>query len=123
MEVLLNAVATDDAGGTAVFIGTVRNRSGRSKVTRMQIEAAEELARGDLERIAHQASKRFEVARVAIAHRTGLLKVGEIIVFIAVSAPHRADAFAACRYIIDELKKTTPIWKKERAGGKDRWVR
>jgi molybdopterin synthase catalytic subunit len=122
-ESLLRAVSSKEAGGTVLFLGTVRNRSGRSAVTEMHVESAQDLARRDLERISSEAVKKFKVTKIAVAHRVGSLKVGETIVGIAVSAPHRAEAFSACRFIIDELKRTTPIWKKERAGGKDRWVR
>lgn len=88
----------------------------------MELEAATDLAEADLKRIAKESAKRFDLVKVAVHHRIGRLKVGDVIVVIAVSAPHRVDAFNACRFIIDELKKTTPIWKKEFSGSRHRWV-
>lgn len=88
----------------------------------MEVESSEELAKADLERISAAALERHRVERISVTHRTGALKVGDIIVVIAVSAAHRAEAFDACRFIIDELKKTTPIWKKEFGPDESRWV-
>ncbi len=88
----------------------------------MELEAATDLAEADLKRIANESAKKFDLVRVAVRHRIGRLSIGDVIVVIAVSAPHRKDAFRACRFIIDELKKTTPIWKKEFCGSKHRWV-
>ena len=121
-ESVLADVRTPSAGGIVSFIGTVRNRSDGLRVTRMELEAAVDLARKDLGRISTLAARRFKVSKISVVHRIGKLKVGDIIVVIAVSAPHREDAFKACKFIIDELKKSTPIWKKEFAGGKGRWV-
>lgn len=110
---VIASVADASAGGTVVFLGTVRSRSQGKKVLRIEVEAAADLAERDLERISHEALRRFKACRVSVAHRVGKLAVGDAIVVIAVSAPHRKEAFSACRYIIDELKKSTPIWKKE----------
>ncbi len=122
VERVLNWVSSGSAGGTVSFIGTVRNKSGGMKVTRMELEAATDLAEADLKRIVRESAKRYDLVRVAVHHRIGSLKVGDVIVVIAVSAPHRADAFEACRFIIDELKKTTPIWKKEIGPAGERWA-
>jgi len=122
VERVLRWVSSGSAGGTVSFIGTVRNKSDGMKVTRMELEAATDLAEADLKRIAKESAKRFDLVKVAVHHRIGRLKVGDVIVVIAVSAPHRVDAFNACRFIIDELKKTTPIWKKEFSGSRHRWV-
>jgi molybdopterin synthase catalytic subunit len=92
------------------------------EVERMMLESAEDLALKDLERIAEKARRRYNICNIVVRHRVGEMRVGDAIVAIAVSAPHRADAFAACKLIIDELKKSTPIWKKEIGGGKQRWV-
>jgi molybdopterin synthase catalytic subunit len=118
----LKAVSITKAGGTVLFVGTVRENSGRKKLTHMEMEAAPDLAEKDLERISSAAKRRFGILKVAVTHRTGRMSPGDIILVIAVSAPHRKDAFAACRFIIDELKKTTPIWKKEIGDGLSRWV-
>lgn len=88
----------------------------------MEIECAKALAKKDLERISAIAKRKFAVLKVAVSHRTGVMKVGDAIVAIAVSAKHRKEAFAACNYIITELKKTTPIWKKESGPSGQRWV-
>jgi molybdopterin synthase catalytic subunit len=120
---VVESVLCPSAGGTAVFVGTVRDRSGRMKVERMILESAEELARRDLERIADKVGKRYKVSKIVVRHRVGELRVGDVIVAIAVSAPHRAEAFAACSAIIDGLKKSTPIWKKEIGSGRQRWVK
>jgi len=122
VDATLKSVSSKSAGCTALFIGTVRDRSEGMRVTGMELESARDLARSDLERISNLALREFDILKVAISHRIGELKVGDIIVAIAVSAPHRQDAFAACQYIIDELKKTTPIWKKELGSLKRRWV-
>lgn len=123
LDRVVRAVRSPDVGGIAVFIGTVRGRSGSRRVTSLLLEAAEDLAKSDIERIAKAAKKRFNVARIVVSHRVGSLRIGDVIVIIAVGAPHRKDAFAACRFIIDELKKSTPIWKKEFGPGWERWVK
>lgn len=119
---VLRSVADESAGGTVFFLGTVRNESRGSKVTGLELESAPGLAKKDLERIAKAAAERREIARIAIWHRTGRLRVGDPIVAIAVSASHRKAAFGACRFIIDSLKRTTPIWKKELGEMGSRWV-
>jgi len=121
-DAVLRDVRTSEAGGIVSFVGTVRRESDGLKVTGIELEAATDLAKADVVRIADEAMERFGVSRISVVHRVGRLPVGEVIVAIAVSAPHRADAFSACKYIIDELKKTTPIWKKEFSGRKSRWV-
>jgi len=116
-------VSSSDVGGIAVFVGTVRGTSaGARRITALELEAARDLARADLERIAKTAVREHEVSNICVRHRVGRLKVGDAIVVVAVGAPHRKDAFAACRFIIDELKKTTPIWKKECGRGFEHWV-
>lgn len=119
----IRAVRSPAVGGIAVFIGTVRGTSTDSRrLTSLELEAAQDLATADLERIANAAARKHKVSSICVRHRIGRLRVGDVIVVIAVGAPHRKDAFAACRFIIDELKKTTPIWKKERGPGFERWV-
>ena len=120
----LAAVADPAAGGTCVFVGTVRNRSGEgAEVTDLTYEAWDELAERRLDEIAQQVLERWTVCRVALLHATGTLQIGETSVVVAVSAPHRAEAFEACRFGIEELKRDVPIWKKESlAGGESDWV-
>lgn len=122
VEGVLRSVASKSAGGTVCFIGTVRDSSKGRRVSKMELEAAKDLAEKDLDIIARAARSRFDVERIAVVHRIGRLRVGEVIVVIAVSAAHRGDAFKACKYIIDGLKKTTPIWKKEFGEGRAAWV-
>lgn len=123
VDKVIKSVMDESAGGTVVFIGSVRNRSrGMQRVTRIELESAKDLARADLLRISKKARANFGISRIAIRHRVGRLAVGDVILVVAVSAPHRRAAFAACRYIIDELKKSTPIWKKEFGPRGSIWV-
>jgi len=119
----VKSVLSPSAGGTVVFIGTVRNSSkGAPKVSRIELEAARDLAGSDLLRIARKAESRFGISKLAVRHRIGRIGVGEVILVIAVSASHRKAAFSACRFVIDELKKSTPIWKKEYGSHGSVWV-
>ncbi|MCU0860203.1 MAG: molybdenum cofactor biosynthesis protein MoaE [Thermoplasmata archaeon] len=122
VDEVLESVRSHEVGGTVCFIGTVRSSTEGFGVERMEVESSLELALADLERICREAAERFPVAGISVAHRTGALKVGDVIVAIAVSGAHRGEAFEACRFIIDELKKTTPIWKKEFGSEENRWV-
>ena len=119
----LAAVGDPAAGGTCVFIGTVRDHSRAGDVTGMRYEAWEELAQARLHEIAGEMFQKWPVRKVAILHRTGDLAVGEMSVVVACSAPHRADAFEACRHGIERLKEDVPIWKKETlVSGDAHWV-
>jgi molybdopterin synthase catalytic subunit len=119
----LAAVADPGVGGTCVFIGTVRDHSKSGDVTGLRYEAWDELAVTRLNEIAAEMTTEWPVRRVAILHRTGDLAVGEASVVIACSAPHRADAFEACRHGIERLKEDVPIWKKEELiSGEAHWV-
>ncbi|HZP90504.1 MAG TPA: molybdenum cofactor biosynthesis protein MoaE [Actinomycetota bacterium] len=116
-------VADPGAGGTCVFVGTVRDRSDAGEVTALTYEAWDELAVRRLEEIAGEVLVRWPLCRVAILHRTGELPVGEVSVVVACSAPHRAEAFEACRHGIERVKQEVPIWKKEHlVAGESRWV-
>ena len=106
-------VRRDDAGAVALFVGTVRDHHEGKKVTSISYSAFQEMAEKEFARIAEEAAARWKVADVYIAHRTGRLEVGDASVVIAVSAPHRAEAFEACRHAIESLKKMAPIWKEE----------
>lgn len=110
------------AGGIDVFIGTVRSeRSGR-EVIALEFEAYESMALREMQAIAAEAAQRWMLVKTAVVHALGRRERGEPVVVIAVSAPHRAAAFDACRYIIDELKKRVPIWKKEIFTDGEAWV-
>jgi molybdopterin synthase catalytic subunit len=111
------------AGGYASFEGWVRNHNEGHAVTRLEYEAFEALAHKEGERIVAEAITRFGVVNAACVHRIGSLAIGELAVWVGVSSRHRAEAFAACRYIIDEVKHRVPIWKKEHyANGDSGWV-
>jgi molybdopterin synthase catalytic subunit/molybdopterin converting factor small subunit len=120
---LLREVADPGAGAVVVFLGVVRGHTRGRPVQHLTYEAYDALARRELQRIAAAITERWPVVRrVAIAHRTGRLGVGETSVAVAVSAPHRPEAFDAARFAIDTLKKTVPIWKKEVWEGGEAWV-
>ena len=123
VEDALAFVADPGAGGTCLFLGTVRDSSAAGEVTGLQYEAWDELATDRLHEVAAELRERWPVLRVAILHRTGDLAIGEISVVVACSAPHRADAFEACLHGIERLKQDVPIWKKEGlVSGESRWV-
>lgn len=110
-------------GGYAAFEGWVRNHNEGMDVVRLEYEAFEALAVKEGKRIMDEAIQRFGVSKAACVHRVGELQIGDLAVWVGVSAPHRDEAFAACRYIIDEVKTRVPIWKKEHyASGDSGWV-
>jgi molybdopterin synthase catalytic subunit len=110
---LVRHVRTDADGAIVTFDGCVRDNSHGRRTLYLEYESYESMALAKLQEIAAELRAKFAIARVAIAHRLGRLGIGETSVFIAVSAPHRAAAFDACRSAIDTLKRTVPIWKKE----------
>jgi molybdopterin synthase catalytic subunit len=119
----LAAVADPGAGGTCVFMGTVRDRSDQGEVTGLTYEAWDDLAVRRLTEIGEELHRTWPLRRVAVLHRTGELAVGEASVVVAVSAEHRAEAFEACRRGIERLKQDVPIWKKEGLrSGEAHWV-
>ena len=121
--VLREELADPACGGYAAFEGWVRNHNEGARVQRLEYEAYEALGLREGERILEEAVERFGVARVACVHRLGELDVGDLAVWVGVSAPHRDEAFRACRYIIDEVKHRLPIWKKEHyVNGDSGWV-
>jgi molybdopterin synthase catalytic subunit len=118
------AFVTDpSAGGTCLFLGTVRDHSDAGEVTGLDYESWDELAERRLGEIAGEMTSRWDVRRVALLHRTGELRIGDVSVAVACSAPHRADAFEACRHGIERIKQDVPIWKKESlTTGESAWV-
>ncbi len=119
----LDFVADGGAGGTCVFLGTVRDHSNGEGVDGLTYEAWEELAVRRLEEIAGEAFAAWPIQKMALLHRIGDLAVGEVSVVVAVSAEHRAQAFDACRHAIERLKSDVPIWKKEHLrAGDSHWV-
>ena len=109
-------------GGVVSFLGVVRGESKGKPVEHIEIEVYEEMAVYQLEVIRRQAIERFGVEEVAIVHRYGSLKASENILLVVVASPHRAEAFEACRYVIDEIKRRVPIWKKEVTPEGEWWV-
>ena len=122
LDALVGEVASEQAGAIATFTGTTRIRSRGRTVTYLEYEAYEGMAEAELERIAAALTEKHELCAVAITHRIGRVDIGETSVAIAVSAPHRAAAFAACREAIDTLKETVPLWKKEVYEGGEEWI-
>ncbi len=121
-KVCLSAVEDPAAGGIAIFVGTVRNQTKGKKVVQLDFESFVPMALKEMRKIAEQATSRWDALHISIHHRIGSLKVGEIPVVIAVATPHRKAAFEACEYVIDTLKETVPIWKKEIFEDGEVWV-
>jgi len=116
-------VADPAAGGTCLFLGTVRDHSDAGRVTGLTYEAWEELAVRRLEELGEELFEAWPLRRIALLHRTGELGIGEVSVVVACSAAHRAEAFEACRHGIERLKQDVPIWKKEALiSGEAHWV-
>ena len=113
VEALLHVLSAPEAGGTSVFIGTVRNASGGKRVSAVEYTAYVPMAEKLMNQIAGEMQTRWTIHRLVIVHRIGLLRVGETSVLVAVAATHRAEAFDAVRYGIDRIKAVVPIWKKE----------
>ncbi|PIB34602.1 molybdenum cofactor biosynthesis protein MoaE [Reichenbachiella sp. 5M10] len=119
---LMEQVEDDQAGAIDVFVGTTRNNTDGKKVVKLDFEAYEPMALKELQKIVDRASSRWSILKYAVVHRVGVVEIGDKAVAIAVSTPHREDAFLACKFIIDELKKTVPIWKREVFEDGDVWV-
>ena len=119
---LTRALSRPDSGAVVTFTGTVRDNARGKRVLRLEYSAYEEMARGVMEELVAEARHRFPVTAVVLVHRVGELAVGDASVFIGVAAPHRAEAFAACRFLIDELKEKVPIWKKEHYADGEQWI-
>lgn len=121
-KAITDLVQTPASGCVVQFVGVVRDNSEGKEVSNMTIEVYEEMARKQLEDIRQECIEKFGVHKAAIVHRYGELEIGDEIVFIAVSAGHRGEAFEACQYFIDELKQRVPIWKKEVRPDGEVWV-
>jgi MoaE-MoaD fusion protein len=122
LDAAVREVARDGAGAIATFTGTVRDRSRDRDVIRLEYEAFEEMAEETMAALAAELKGRYTLCEIAIHHRTGTVEIGEPSVVVAVSAPHRADALAACKDAIDTLKQTVPLWKKELYEGGEEWI-
>ena len=120
---VLERVGTPEDGAVALFLGIVRNSNDGRPVSGMEYEGYGDMAREQLAAIVGEAAERADSDRVAAVHRLGELAVGEVSVVIAVSAPHRAEAFDAARFVIEEIKTRLPIWKRERyLDGEAEWL-
>jgi molybdopterin synthase catalytic subunit len=113
LDELLADVRSPGCGGVVTFTGVVRDHSRGQSIEHLEYEAYEPMAEAEMRRIADEVRARWPETRVAMTHRVGRLEIGEPAVMIAVAAPHRAEAFEACRFAIDALKQSVPIWKKE----------
>jgi molybdopterin synthase catalytic subunit len=122
IQLCIDWVMSPQSGGIDIFIGTVRDSTKGKAVMRLEFEAYEPMALKEMKNIAEQAFEKWPVQKLLIHHRTGILKVGEVPVIIAISCAHRDAAFEACRYVIDTLKQTVPIWKKEIFEDGEVWV-
>jgi len=120
---VLARVGSDRDGATLLFLGVVRDHADDRPVSGMRYDAYEEMAGEVLSKIAAEAAERLGTDRVAVVHRFGELAIGEVSVAIAVSSPHREEAYAASRYVIEQLKERLPVWKKEHyVDGVSEWV-
>jgi len=123
LDAVLSRARRPDCGAVALFLGTTRDHHQGRRVLRLAYEAYEAMALRALEELERQTLARHEVATCVIVHRLGEVPLGEASVAVAVGAAHRGPAFEACRWAMDELKRTVPIWKKEfYAGGGEGWV-
>jgi len=104
---------TAQDGAMALFVGVVRDQNAGRPVLRLEYEAYEEMALSEMQAIDREARRRWPITEIRIVHRLGRMEIGEASVAVAVASPHRDEAFEACRFAIDTLKKTVPIWKKE----------
>jgi len=120
--VLLSEARRDGDGGLTLFVGVVRDNADGRAVEAMEYEAYEPMAEKEMERIEGDLSIRFPDVRLVMRHRIGRLAVGEVAVVVAASAPHREEAFAACRAGIEEIKARVPVWKREWGPGGSVWV-
>ena len=102
-----------EAGGICLFVGTIRNKNQNKDVEHLTMEAYSAMAKKQMERIANEAAEKWPIQKISVAHRTGQLEIGDIAVIIGVCSIHRAEAFKACEWLIDTLKKEVPIWKNE----------
>jgi molybdopterin synthase catalytic subunit len=122
VSAVLRNASSNSAGATVLFLGTVRDHSEAGAVSEMYYEAYQEMAEDALKRIEQQAVQRWTLLGFAAVHRLGNLQIGEVSVAVAASSEHRVEAFEACRYAIDAIKKSAPIWKKEISASGSRWV-
>jgi molybdopterin synthase catalytic subunit len=122
VRALEEAVTSRGDGGVVTFQGVVRDNARGKQVRSLEYDAYVEMAEQQMAQIAAEVERRWEASTVAMVHRIGPLEIGECSVAVVVACPHRAEAFEACRYVIDTLKSTVPIWKKEIYADGEEWV-
>jgi molybdopterin synthase catalytic subunit/molybdopterin converting factor small subunit len=122
VQAVIDAVAGPSQGAIAVFIGTVRDHNDGKQVIRLEYETYAEMVVPQIVEIVGACEASGEGVRIAVAHRVGVLQVGDAAVAIAASAPHRPEAFAACRECIEQLKRSVPIWKREFSPEGEEWI-
>lgn len=122
IKAISEQVYNDQSGAVSVFVGNVRNATHGRKVMRLEFECYEKMALLEMQKIVEAAKEKWPITASTIVHRIGNLAIGDTAVIIAVATPHRADSFAACQYMIDTLKQTVPIWKKEIFEDGEVWV-
>jgi molybdopterin synthase catalytic subunit len=122
LQELIDFVVDAEAGAVATFVGTTRNHNDGRRVIALDYDSYPEMAEKELVRLGEEAKRRWPICRMAIVHRIGPVQITEASVMIAVSAAHRDAAFAACRFAIEEIKRTVPIWKKEVFEGGEIWI-
>ncbi|HYL21771.1 MAG TPA: molybdenum cofactor biosynthesis protein MoaE [Gemmatimonadales bacterium] len=123
IDQLVARVSSPACGGTCVFLGTVRNGAEEDGVSAIEYSAYEEMVEVEFGRLVADAAARWAGARIAVQHRLGTIPAGDASIGIAAAAPHRAEAFDACRFVIEEVKRRIPVWKKElRLDGTEVWV-
>ena len=116
------ALQDPGAGAVSLFVGTVRNATRGDEVFQLEYEAYDAMALSEMNKLAEEAKEKYQLLKTLIIHAVGVKKVGDKVVVIGASAPHRKDAMAATAFMIDKLKETVPIWKKEFFENKQIWV-
>lgn len=119
---VIDQVIHHNAGAVSVFIGTVREMTGNKQTKFLEYEAYVPMAEKQLEKIGQEIEEKWPNAKTAITHRIGTLQISDVAVTIAVSTPHRHEAFEACRYAIERIKEIVPIWKKEHYTDGEEWI-
>jgi molybdopterin synthase catalytic subunit len=122
IQACIDAAQSERAGAIDVFVGTVRNHNNAKEVVRLEFEAYDTMAVKKMEELAQQAKSRWDIEKIVMIHRKGVLDIGDVAVVIAVSTPHRAASFEACQWLIDTLKQVVPIWKKEIYQNGEEWL-
>jgi molybdopterin synthase catalytic subunit len=121
-QALVEHVRRDESGAVALFLGVVRNNNLGRRVLHLEYDAYPEMAEKKLRQIAEEMASRWPITNIAIAHRIGRLEIGETSLLVAVSSPHRKEAFEACHETVNRIKEVVPIWKKEFWEGGETWI-